>query len=55
MELTIGIVLLLLLWWGLGKLADHFEERSLLLRAVFYLAAGALGIMLLYAASHARR
>lgn len=55
MGLMLGIGLVILLMVVLGKLADHFEERSFLLWLLFYLAAGSLGIILLYGASHAGR
>lgn len=55
MESLMGIILLVLVWWALGKLAEHVEERHFLLWLVCYLAAGSLGIMILYAASHAGR
>ncbi len=55
MGLVLGIVVVILVMVLLGKLADHFEERSFLLWLLFYLAAGSLGIILLYAATHAGR
>ena len=54
MELVIGLVVLGLLIWGFGKLADLFENRSIVLWLVFSLAAGALMIMVLAAARQYR-
>jgi hypothetical protein len=46
-ELAFGLVVIGMAIWGLTKLADHFEERNFLFWLVFYLAGGALCIMLL--------
>jgi hypothetical protein len=50
MELVIGLIVIGLALWGLAKLADFFEHRSFFLWLVFYLAGGALTIMVLAAA-----
>jgi hypothetical protein len=54
-ELLVGLVVLGLVMWGMAKLADHFEDRSFTFWLIFYLAGGALGIMVLKAASTAGR
>ena len=54
MELIIGILVIALLLWGLNKLADFFEHRSFLLWLLFYLAAGALAIIVLATARNVR-
>ena len=54
MELIIGMLVIGLVLWGLTKLADFFEHRSFLLWLVFYLAAGALTIIILATARNVR-
>ncbi len=47
MEFIIGLAVLGLIMWGLAKLTDFFAERSFVFWLVFYLAGGALTIMIL--------
>ena len=54
MELVVGLIIIALVWWGLSKLADFFEERHFLLWLICYIAAGALTIMVLAAARSVR-
>lgn len=54
MELIIGLVIIGLVLWGLNKLTDFFEHRSFVLWLLFYLAAGALAIIVLASARNAR-
>jgi hypothetical protein len=46
-EVVIVLAVVVLTMWGLGKLADHFCERNFVFWLIFYLAGGALAIMVL--------
>jgi len=54
MELIIGLIVIGLVLWALSKLTDYFEHRSFLLWLLFYLAAGALTIIVFATARLAR-
>ena len=54
LELIIGLLIIAGVLWGLSRLADYFEHRSFLLWLVFYLAAGALTIIVLTTARNVR-